>query len=106
MSHPPTLAPLLENRRVILCVGCGGVGKTTVAAALGVAAAKRGKRVLTLTVDPAKRLAQALGLESMTSDEQVVPDAVLAEAGLSAAGRLTVMMLDTKRTFDDLVRRF
>jgi anion-transporting ArsA/GET3 family ATPase len=106
MSHPPTLAPLLEGRRVILCVGCGGVGKTTVAAALGVAAARRGKRVLTLTVDPAKRLAQSLGFESMTGEEQVVPDAVLSEAGEPGNGRLTVMMLDTKRTFDDLVNRF
>jgi anion-transporting ArsA/GET3 family ATPase len=106
MAPRPSLAPLLESRRVILCVGCGGVGKTTVAAALGVAAARRGKRVLTLTVDPAKRLAQSLGFESMTGEEQVVPDAVLAENGPAASGRLTVMMLDTKRTFDDLVRRF
>lgn len=106
MSPPPSLASLLETRRVILCVGCGGVGKTTVAAALGVAAARRGKRVLTLTVDPAKRLAQSLGLESMTAEEQVVPDAVLAEGGAAKAGQLTVMMLDTKRTFDDLVTRF
>jgi anion-transporting ArsA/GET3 family ATPase len=106
MSSRPSLAPLLESRRVILCVGCGGVGKTTVAAALGVAAARRGKRVLTLTVDPAKRLAQSLGFESMTGEEQVVPDAVLSDNGPSGTGRLTVMMLDTKRTFDDLVRRF
>lgn len=106
MSPLPSLASLLETRRVILCVGCGGVGKTTVAAALGVAAARRGKRVLTLTVDPAKRLAQSLGLESMTSDEQVVSEAVLAENGAAKAGQLTVMMLDTKRTFDDLVTRF
>ena len=106
MPSRPSLAPLLEGRRVILCVGCGGVGKTTVAAALGVAAARRGKRVLTLTVDPAKRLAQSLGFESMTGEEQVVPDAVLSENGPAATGRLTVMMLDTKRTFDDLVRRF
>lgn len=106
MSHPPTLAPLLQGRRVILCVGCGGVGKTTVAAALGVAAARRGKRVLTLTVDPAKRLAQSLGFESMTGEEQVVPDAVLSDGGARGAGRLTIMMLDTKKTFDDLVHRF
>ena len=106
MSVRPSLAPLLESRRVILCVGCGGVGKTTVAAALGVAAARRGKRVLTLTVDPAKRLAQSLGFESMTGEEQVVPAEVLSDNGPSATGRLTVMMLDTKRTFDDLVRRF
>jgi len=106
MSSRPSLAPLLESRRVILCVGCGGVGKTTVAAALGVAAARRGKRVLTLTVDPAKRLAQSLGFESMTGEEQVVPTAVLSDDGPSVTGRLTIMMLDTKRTFDDLVRRF
>jgi anion-transporting ArsA/GET3 family ATPase len=106
MSGRPSLASLLESRRVILCVGCGGVGKTTVAAALGVAAARRGKRVLTLTVDPAKRLAQSLGLESVTDEEQVVPGDVLSDAGLSGAGSLTVMMLDTKRTFDELVHRF
>jgi anion-transporting ArsA/GET3 family ATPase len=104
MSTRPSLWELLDSRRVVLCVGCGGVGKTTVAAALGLAAARRGKKVLTLTIDPAKRLAQSLGLERMTNEEQEVPPAVL-DAG-AAGGRLTVMMLDTKRTFDDLVRRF
>jgi len=87
-------------------VGCGGVGKTTVTAALGVAAARQGKRVLTLTIDPAKRLAQSLGLERMTGEEQKVDDAVFARAGMKVTGSLTVMMLDTKRTFDDLVHRF
>jgi anion-transporting ArsA/GET3 family ATPase len=91
---------------VILCVGCGGVGKTTVAAALGLAAARRGKRVLTLTIDPAKRLANSLGLDRMTTDEQAVDPSVLAGAGVGGAGSLTVMMLDTKRTFDELVHRF
>lgn len=105
MSSPPTLSALLDSRRVILCVGCGGVGKTTVAAALGLAAARRGKRVLTLTIDPAKRLANSLGLERMSSDEQVVDPSILASAGVHG-GSLTVMMLDTKRTFDDLVNRF
>jgi anion-transporting ArsA/GET3 family ATPase len=106
MSSPPTLSPLLDSRRVVLCVGCGGVGKTTVAAALGLAAARRGKRVLTLTIDPAKRLANSLGFETMTTEEQEVDSAILGGAGVSGTGRLTVMMLDTKRTFDDLVRRF
>jgi anion-transporting ArsA/GET3 family ATPase len=105
MSSPPTLSALLDSRRVILCVGCGGVGKTTVAAALGLAAARRGKRVLTLTIDPAKRLANSLGLERMSAEEQVVDPAILASAGVHG-GSLTVMMLDTKRTFDDLVNRF
>jgi anion-transporting ArsA/GET3 family ATPase len=106
MSAPDSLSDLVASRRVILCVGCGGVGKTTVTAALGVAAARQGKRVLTLTIDPAKRLAQSLGLERMTGEEQKVDDAVFARAGMKVTGSLTVMMLDTKRTFDDLVHRF
>ena len=53
---------LIRDKRVILCVGCGGVGKTTTTAALGLAAAMRGKRVLCLTIDPARRLAESLGL--------------------------------------------
>src|SRR5262252_544068 len=104
--RPPSLSALLDSRRVILCVGCGGVGKTTVAAALGLAAARRGKRALTLTIDPAKRLANSLGLDGMTTEEQQVDPSVLAEAGVKGQGSLTVMMLDTKRTFDDLVTRF
>ncbi|HVW27904.1 MAG TPA: ArsA-related P-loop ATPase [Polyangiaceae bacterium] len=103
---PSSLSALLDSRRVILCVGCGGVGKTTVAAALGLAAARRGKRVLTLTIDPAKRLANSLGLEGMTSEEQQVDPRILERAGVTGEGSLTVMMLDTKRTFDDLVTRF
>jgi anion-transporting ArsA/GET3 family ATPase len=103
---PSSLSALLDSRRVILCVGCGGVGKTTVAAAMGLAAARRGKRVLTLTIDPAKRLANSLGLEGMTSEEQDVDRRILERAGVTGDGSLTVMMLDTKRTFDDLVMRF
>jgi anion-transporting ArsA/GET3 family ATPase len=106
MSERASLSTLLESRRVILCVGCGGVGKTTVAAALGVAAARQGKRVLTLTIDPAKRLANSLGLERMTTEEQRVDASVFAGAGIEMRGSLTVMMLDTKRTFDELVHKF
>ena len=62
------LGPLLDTRRVILVVGCGGVGKTTTTAALGLAAARRGKRVLCLTIDPARRLSQSLGFEEMTTE--------------------------------------
>jgi len=99
-----TLAPLLE-RRVIVCVGSGGVGKTTIAAALALAAARRKKRVLCLTIDPAKRLANALGFSRMTTEAQEVEAERFAEAGLEVPGTLTVMMLDTKRTFDELVER-
>jgi anion-transporting ArsA/GET3 family ATPase len=90
---------------VVVCVGAGGVGKTTTAAALGVAAAQRGKRVLCLTIDPARRLAQSLGLERMTTEAKVVDPAPFAAAGGPLKGELTVMMLDTKATFDELVLR-
>jgi anion-transporting ArsA/GET3 family ATPase len=82
------------------------VGKTTTAAALGVAAASRGRRVLCLTIDPAKRLAESLGLERMSSEEQEVGPELFARAGIPFAGSLTAMMLDTKRTFDDLVVKY
>ena len=99
----PGLAPLLDARRVILCVGCGGVGKTTTTAALGLAAARRGKRVLCLTIDPARRLSQSLGLEAMKLEAQKIAPARFLEAGVSVPGSMTVMMLDTKSTFDSLV---
>jgi anion-transporting ArsA/GET3 family ATPase len=99
------LLPLLAQKRVILCVGCGGVGKTTTAAALGLAAAAQGARVLCLTIDPAKRLANSLGLREMRGEAQTVERARFEAAGLEVSGSLTVMMLDTKRTFDELVTR-
>jgi anion-transporting ArsA/GET3 family ATPase len=97
------LTPLVESRRVILCVGCGGVGKTTTTAALGLAAARRGKRVLCLTIDPARRLSQSLGLEQMTIEEQHVDRDLLRAVGVPEEGSLTVMRLDTKSTFDGLI---
>lgn len=100
-----TLSPLLERHRVILCVGSGGVGKTTVAAALGLAAANRGKRVLCLTIDPARRLANSLGLDRMTHEAREVDLGGFRRPGRPTTGSLSVMMLDTKRTFDELVTR-
>jgi len=97
------LGALLSTRRVLLCVGCGGVGKTTTTAALGLAAARRGKRVLCLTIDPARRLSQSLGLERMTTEAQRIDPALFTQAGLDVTGSMTVMMLDTKSTFDGLV---
>jgi anion-transporting ArsA/GET3 family ATPase len=82
------------------------VGKTTTAAALGLAAATRGRRVLCLTIDPARRLADALGIERTSSAEQVVDQTRLAQAGIVARGSLSAMMLDMKRTFDELIVKY
>jgi anion-transporting ArsA/GET3 family ATPase len=101
-----TLEQLVMSRRVLITVGAGGVGKTTMAAALGVAAARRGKRVLCLTIDPARRLAEALGLERVSSEEQTIAPELFARARIPLAGSLTAMMLDTKQTFDDLVVKY
>ncbi len=97
--------PLLSNHRVVVVVGAGGVGKTTTAAALAVAAASAGKRVLCLTIDPAKRLAESLGLDAMKTEAVTVDEERFRRAGVAHKGSLTVMMLDTKRTFDELVQR-
>ncbi len=84
------------NTRVVVCCGSGGVGKTTLAAALGVRAAETGRRVVTLTIDPARRLAQSLGLTELDNTPRRV-------AGVKGAGELHAMMLDMKRTFDEIV---
>jgi anion-transporting ArsA/GET3 family ATPase len=85
--------------RIIVCCGAGGVGKTTTAAALGLRAAERGRQAVVITVDPARRLAQSLGLESLDNTPRPVP---LPEG---AAGSMHAMMLDMKRTFDEVVEQ-
>jgi len=94
------------ERRVLVTVGTGGVGKTTVSAAIALEAARRGKRALVLTIDPALRLADALGLRDLGHDAQEIPRDRLRAAGAASSGSLSAMMLDTKRTFDELVARF
>jgi anion-transporting ArsA/GET3 family ATPase len=91
---------LIDDRRtrVIVCCGSGGVGKTTAAAAIGLRGAERGRHVVVLTVDPARRLAQSMGLTSLDNTPRPV-DGVDAAAG----GSLHAMMLDMKRTFDEIV---
>lgn len=90
------LANVLTEHRVVLCGGSGGVGKTTTAAALGIAAADAGQRTLVMTIDPARRLADAMGLASLTAEPQQVP----------GVERLSAMMLDAGDTFDGLIKRF
>jgi anion-transporting ArsA/GET3 family ATPase len=101
------LAARLAERDVVVCAGSGGVGKTTVSAALGMAvAAENAKRVLVLTVDPARRLATALGLESMGVEPVTVSRARLKRAvGVAPKGELVAAMLDMKSTWDRLVER-
>lgn len=95
---------LAAERRVLVCAGAGGVGKTTVAAALALGAARRGRRVLCLTIDPARRLADSLGLSLAPGVEaEVAADRFLT--GSAPSGRLSVAMLDPKSTFDELVLR-
>jgi len=101
-----SLDALLASREVVVFCGSGGVGKTTTAAAAAVAAATRqGGRVLVLTIDPARRLANALGLEGFGNIERRVPDEVLRAAGLEPRGELFAAMLDTKASWDELVLR-
>ncbi|WP_051062937.1 ArsA family ATPase [Ilumatobacter nonamiensis] len=102
----PSLDPLLASREMILVAGSGGVGKTTVAAALGLAAVQRQPgRVLVLTVDPARRLATALGIESFGNTPHRIPTEAFEEAGVTIRGELHVAMLDTKAGWDELIRR-
>jgi anion-transporting ArsA/GET3 family ATPase len=95
----------LAGKRVAVCVGSGGVGKTTLSAAVAVQRALAGGKVLVCTIDPARRLANALGLEALGNLEARVPADEFARAGLSPRGELFAMMLDVKRTWDDLVAR-
>jgi anion-transporting ArsA/GET3 family ATPase len=97
---------LVAGPRVVVCVGTGGVGKTSLAAALALGAARRGRRALVLTIDPARRLADALGVESLGNQPHALPREVLTRLGVPEQGALSAMMLDMKRTFDDLVQRF
>ncbi|WP_329300921.1 ArsA family ATPase [Streptomyces sp. NBC_00659] len=92
------LDPLLDDpeTRIMVCCGSGGVGKTTTAAALGLRAAERGRKVVVLTIDPARRLAQSMGIDSLDNTPRRVK-------GVEGSGELHAMMLDMKRTFDEIV---
>ncbi len=97
---------LLQGKGVCICAGSGGVGKTTTSAAIAVGMAARGKKVAVLTIDPAKRLADSLGLPELGNTERRVDPALFTEQGLdTGGGELWAMMLDAKATFDELIAR-
>ena len=102
-----SMADMLSDASVVVCCGSGGVGKTTTAAVLGMHAARTGRRAVVVTIDPAKRLADALGLDDGLSSEPQLIDAIAgAGAEGTPGGELWAMMLDTAATFDGLVRRY
>lgn len=98
---------LVEGHEIVICAGSGGVGKTTTSASIALGMAARGKKVCVLTIDPAKRLADSLGLKELGNEASMVDPGLLESQGVdtSAGGELWAMMLDAKETFDALVAR-
>ncbi len=106
-TEPAGLGQAMAHLDVVICCGSGGVGKTTVSAALGVAiAAAEDKRVLVLTVDPARRLATALGIKGIGSEPVRIPKARLRRAGITVTGDLEAAMLDMKQAWDRMIERY
>ncbi len=99
------VAELLHGKRVCICAGSGGVGKTTTSAAIATGMAARGLRVAVLTIDPARRLADSLGMVELGNEARQVDPELLAAAGVGGDGELWAMMLDAKATFDEVIRR-
>ncbi len=100
-----SVSELLKDKRVCVCGGSGGVGKTTTSAAIALGMAAQGAKVAVVTIDPAKRLANALGLEELANEPRRVAPRRLSGTGLEMRGELWAMMLDPKRTFDELIDR-
>jgi anion-transporting ArsA/GET3 family ATPase len=96
---------LLEGRRIVVCAGAGGVGKTTTAAAIAMGMAERGLKVAVVTIDPARRLADSLGLEALGNEPRLVDPERFSDHGVQISGELWALMLDSKRTFDALIER-
>jgi len=99
------VADVIAGKRIVICGGSGGVGKTTTSAAIAMGAAAAGRKVAVVTIDPAKRLANSLGLEELGNEPALVDPDLFAPAGVEMEGELWAMMLDPKRTFDDLIDR-
>jgi anion-transporting ArsA/GET3 family ATPase len=96
---------ILADKRVCICGGSGGVGKTTTSAAIAMGMAAEGRKVAVVTIDPAKRLANSLGLDELGNEPKPVDPALFENAGVEMKGELWAMMLDAKRTFDEVIGR-
>ncbi|MGE5282596.1 MAG: ArsA family ATPase [Chloroflexota bacterium] len=101
----PSVGEILADKDICICAGSGGVGKTTTSAAIATGMAARGLKVCVLTIDPAKRLADSLGLEQLGNEAKRVDPALFERHGVEMKGELWAMMLDAKATFDELVAR-
>jgi anion-transporting ArsA/GET3 family ATPase len=95
----------LHGKQVIVCVGAGGVGKTTTSAALALGLAREGRKVAVVTIDPARRLASALGLAELSGEPSRIDAEAFAAQGVDVSGELWALMLDSKGTFDSIVAR-
>ena len=101
----PAVGEILEGKDICICAGSGGVGKTTTSAAIAAGLAARGLKVCVLTIDPAKRLADSLGLDELGNDARRVDPELFEKQGVEIKGELWAMMLDPKATFDELIAR-
>jgi anion-transporting ArsA/GET3 family ATPase len=101
----PAVDEILSGKDICICAGSGGVGKTTTSAAIATGMAARGLRVCVLTIDPAKRLADSLGLKELDNEARQVDPTLFERHGIEMKGELWAMMLDAKATFDELVAR-
>ena len=102
-----TFGELVDSRHIVVCCGTGGVGKTTTAATLAIEGARRGRDAVVVTIDPAKRLANTLGLEHLSNTPHEIPRSRWhGDGDFAVHGRLHALMLDTKSTFDELVGEY
>ncbi len=102
-EQPPGLAGRIQDKSILISLGAGGVGKTTTSAALALGLAMRGAKVAVVTIDPAPRLATALGLSELSGEPRRIEDETLRKGGLKVRGELWALRLDVKGTFDAIV---
>lgn len=101
-----TLNEIISSKRVLLCCGSGGVGKTSVSASVALAAAMQGRKVCVMTIDPARRLATAMGIDLEENAQNRIPVEAFTAAGVEVKGELYATMLHAKKTFDEILTKY